>query len=286
MADGWHLCPSASSARDILPAVVCSIIVAPALTALGSSGVAGYPAGRMACRVVGGWRSPVHPAPTVTRAGSATKPVRRRTRSGRTAYSEGVSYRPLHRRQYVTVADPYLDGTCRWWHLARPSPELLAARDDGWLGTPGVAVDLGCGLGTEIGYLAAAGWSAVGVDLSAAALHRAAQSHRGARFIQADVLGLPLSDASADLLLDRGCFHYLAPAARGHYAREARRVLKPGGRFLLRACQASAGVRNDIDQTVIEHVFGDWHLARITGQHIDSDTRRMPALIVRLTVSN
>src|SRR6266702_3655829 len=32
MADGWHLLPSASSARDILPAVVCSIIMAPDLT--------------------------------------------------------------------------------------------------------------------------------------------------------------------------------------------------------------------------------------------------------------
>src|ERR1700691_5986188 len=35
MVDGGHLCPSPSSARDIWPAVVCSIIVAPALTAVG-----------------------------------------------------------------------------------------------------------------------------------------------------------------------------------------------------------------------------------------------------------
>src|ERR1700733_13221113 len=35
MVDGGHLCPSASSARDIWPAVVCSIIVAPALTVVG-----------------------------------------------------------------------------------------------------------------------------------------------------------------------------------------------------------------------------------------------------------
>src|SRR5260370_2790281 len=64
MADGWHLCPSASWARDILPAVVCSIIVAPALTALGLPGVNGHPAGRMpggvaagSRFVVGFWRS-------------------------------------------------------------------------------------------------------------------------------------------------------------------------------------------------------------------------------------
>jgi hypothetical protein len=45
--------------------------------------------------------------------------------------------------------DPYRDGTCEWWHLAEPSPELHEAHRDGWLGTPGVAVDLGCGLGTR-----------------------------------------------------------------------------------------------------------------------------------------
>lgn len=182
----------------------------------------------------------------------------------------------------MTVDDPYLDGTCRWWHLALPSPELLTARDDGWLGTGGVAVDLGCGLGTEAGYLAAAGWAAVGVDLSAVALRGAAKSHPSARFILADVLSLPLRDASADLLLDRGCFHYLAPAARNRYAREARRVLRRGGRLLLRACRTSAGVANDIDTTVIEHVFRDWPLPRVTLQDIPSDTRQMPALVVRL----
>src|SRR5215472_14956359 len=35
MVDGWDLCPSASSARDMLPAVVCSIIVAPAVDRFG-----------------------------------------------------------------------------------------------------------------------------------------------------------------------------------------------------------------------------------------------------------
>jgi hypothetical protein len=30
------------------------------------------------------------------------------------------------------MTDHYADGTCRWWHLSRPSPELLAALGDGW----------------------------------------------------------------------------------------------------------------------------------------------------------
>ncbi len=181
------------------------------------------------------------------------------------------------------VADPYLDGTFRWWHLGRPSAELVAAREDGWLGRPGVAVDLGCGLGTEAGYLAAAGWAVIGADLSAAAVAGAARAHPDARFILADVLHLPLADASADLLLDRGCFHYLAAADRHRYAREARRVLRRGGRFLLRACRSAAGVPNDIDQTMIVHVFAGWQLARVTGQSIASGTRQMPAIVARLS---
>ena len=31
------------------------------------------------------------------------------------------------------MTDHYTDGTCRWWQLSRPSPELVAALDHGWL---------------------------------------------------------------------------------------------------------------------------------------------------------
>jgi SAM-dependent methyltransferase len=143
-------------------------------------------------------------------------------------------------------------------------------------------VDLGWGLGTEADYLAAAGWAVLGADLSPAAVRGVARAHPDARFMLADVLRLPLADASADLLLDRGCFHHLAPVDRHRYARKARRVLRAGGRFLLRACLAAAGVPNDIDQSTVGHVFGDWQPARITRQDIASGTRQMPALTSRL----
>jgi hypothetical protein len=43
------------------------------------------------------------------------------------------------------MIDDYTDGTCRWWHLSRPSPELVAALDDGWLPSCGRPLDIGCG---------------------------------------------------------------------------------------------------------------------------------------------
>jgi hypothetical protein len=69
------------------------------------------------------------------------------------------------------MAEPCADGVYRWWHLSVPSPELIEAEAeaDGWLGEAGAAVDIGCGLGTEIAHLAAKGRK---VDLSEAALGR------------------------------------------------------------------------------------------------------------------
>lgn len=73
------------------------------------------------------------------------------------------------------MSDDYASGTFRWWHLSKPSPELIAAEGEGWLGTPGTVVDFGCGLGTEVHYLAYKGWRALGLDLSTQALRNAQQ---------------------------------------------------------------------------------------------------------------
>lgn len=54
----------------------------------------------------------------------------------------------------VAMTDHHADGTYTWWHLSRPSPEPLAALGDGWLPPSGRALDAGCGLGAEAGYLA------------------------------------------------------------------------------------------------------------------------------------
>ena len=125
---------------------------------------------------------------------------------------------------------PYADDTHCWWHLSEVSPELLAALADRWLETGRglVALDLGCGLGTEIAALAHLGYRAVGVDMSPVALQRASAADSGVLFARADVTAVPLPDASVDVVLDRGCFHYLPAISRPRYVAEAKRVLKPG----------------------------------------------------------
>ena len=115
--------------------------------------------------------------------------------------------------------------------LAAPSDasDLQRALDAGWI-TPGQHVlDLGCGLGAELAYLAEHGVHACGIDASAASLvHPSA-----VQVLQADVLHLPFADETFDVLLDRGCFGYVPTAARNAYVGELRRVLRPDGQLLL-----------------------------------------------------
>jgi SAM-dependent methyltransferase len=172
------------------------------------------------------------------------------------------------------MIDHYAEGTYRWWHLSRPSPEPLAALGDGWLPPSGRALDVGCGLGAEAGYLAAAGWQVVGVDLSQVALARAAAGGDGAVFMRADVRQLPFHQDCFDAALDRGCFHYLAPRDRLRHADELRRVLRPGAR-LLQASLRTAGVRNDIDESVIGHTFAAWQIEHMQPAAVPSDTRTL-----------
>ncbi len=182
------------------------------------------------------------------------------------------------------MADHYADGTYRWWHLSRPSPELVAALEDGWLPRAGRAVDLGSGLGSEAGYLTSRGWQVAGLDLSAAALARAAVQHRGAAFARADVCRLPFARHTLDAALDRGCFHYLAPGDRPRYAAELGRVLRPGGKLLLRASLRTAGQRNEIDEAVIRETFAAWRIEHLAQAAVPSDTRLLDVLVVRLCV--
>jgi SAM-dependent methyltransferase len=175
-------------------------------------------------------------------------------------------------------------GEYRDWHLSTPSPELLEALDSGWFPPRGRILDLGTGLGTEPTFLANRGFIVVGVDLSLVALRRAGASGRGAKFVRADARRLPFQDGTFDALLDRGCFPYVTGGDRTKYIREARRVLRPDGRLLLRACLQARGVRNDLSADLIKEMFEGlhWRIVRLEHRGIPSDTRMMDALVVWL----
>lgn len=180
------------------------------------------------------------------------------------------------------MSDPYVTGECEWWHLSSPSPELEAAIADGWIGTPGRVLDLGCGLGSELAHLAERGWEATGIDLSHTALGRARALHPRVRFVRGDVTNLPFRERLFDVLLDRGCLHYLAREKWPRYADEAQRVLGPGGRFLLRVCLRPQGLRNWVDDAAIRSAFRGWRITDLRTATVPSDTRSLDAIVARL----
>jgi SAM-dependent methyltransferase len=94
-------------------------------------------------------------------------------------------------------------------------------------------LDLGCGEGTFITELEAAGAAQVtGADVAEVALDRARSRHSGIEFRRVPFDGpLPFADGSFDLVWASEVIEHVADTAR--FLSEVRRVLAPGGRLLI-----------------------------------------------------
>ncbi|MEA2606358.1 MAG: hypothetical protein QOI00_1115 [Chloroflexota bacterium] len=126
-----------------------------------------------------------------------------------------------------------------------PRPELVALVESGALTparlAPGRSVDLGCGTGANVRYLARHGFAATGVDFSPVALRiareRAALDGTGGsvQFVEADLTSgmIPGVDGPFDLLVDYGTLDDLDPADRRAVASLIERLARPGAAFLL-----------------------------------------------------
>jgi SAM-dependent methyltransferase len=126
------------------------------------------------------------------------------------------------------------------WDTGVTPPEIVALVEEERL-TPGRAIDLGCGTGTNAVYLALHGWEVVGIDYVPrpirAAERKAARAGVAARtrFLVGDAARLPMMELGGrfDLAVDIGCGHSIPPEARSAYADGLAQVMKPGGVFML-----------------------------------------------------
>jgi len=122
------------------------------------------------------------------------------------------------------------------WDTGKPLPEFVELVESGRLAS-GRAIDLGCGTGTNVIYLAQHGFDAVGVDIAPRAIAKAQRKAEAAgvhpRFLVADVTDLPPDLGLFDLALDVGCFHSLKEEGQRAYVRSLARVLRPEGVYLL-----------------------------------------------------
>jgi SAM-dependent methyltransferase len=124
------------------------------------------------------------------------------------------------------------------WDTNQTPPEVM---DFVRFTEPGRALDLGCGTGTNVLYLARHGWNTTGVDYTERAIRlartKAETAGVRAEFHYGDVTrldDLPLP-APFDYLLDIGCLHSLSPEAQERYATQVIRLARPGACYMLYA---------------------------------------------------
>ena len=107
--------------------------------------------------------------------------------------------------------------------------------------SPGVALDLGCGTGTNALTMAGYGWQVTGIDYVPKAIRIARRKARQAdltdrvKFLIGDVLNFKSLEGKYDLVLDIGCFHSFSGKDIDRYARNISNYLTPGGSLLLYA---------------------------------------------------
>ncbi len=152
------------------------------------------------------------------------------------------------------------------WDTGISPPELRE-----YLSThsPGRALDLGCGTGTNVVTLAKAGWQVSGVDFSRRAIglarRKLKQHGLEAELWVESVTQLRPIKPSFDLILDIGCFHQLENKEREKYSRHIRRLLKPGGDYLLYAhYRMSPQDTYGINETDVERFLSFLRLIRRT----------------------
>lgn len=125
-----------------------------------------------------------------------------------------------------------------------PRPELVALVERGVLTpahqAPGRAVDLGCGTGANLLYLAQHGFDSTGIDFSTTALRTARKRADAAglggqvRFVEGDLTAneIPGVAGPFDLLVDYGTLDDLDPAGRRAMATLVAKLSRPGSLFL------------------------------------------------------
>jgi SAM-dependent methyltransferase len=120
------------------------------------------------------------------------------------------------------------------WDSGVTPPEIVELVEGGRI-PPGRALDVGCGTGTNVIYLAQHGFEAVGVDVSARAILQAQAKVRAAH-ITAQVFEANLLDREHfpvsgpfDFVMDIGVMHLFDEADRKRYAATVSRLLRSGG---------------------------------------------------------
>ena len=144
------------------------------------------------------------------------------------------------------------------WDIGRPQPAIMRLAQARQI--TGSVLDVGCGTGENILYLAELGFAAMGVDGAPTAISkaRAKAKQRGvtAQFEVADALSLSMPNRQFDSVIDTGLFHVFSDEERDRFRDSLARVVRRGGTYFLMCFS---------DQQP-----GDWGPRRVTQAEIRS----------------
>ncbi|MEO6060957.1 MAG: class I SAM-dependent methyltransferase [Thermoflexales bacterium] len=173
------------------------------------------------------------------------------------------------RELFATMTERYRSGNLPWADEL-PPPEIVALCE---ALPPGRALDLGCGLARSCIYLAQRGWHCDGVDFVPQAIEQAKERVIAAGAADrvtlhvGSVLALDHLETPFDLAIDVGCLHAQPKEAIPVYVAQLRRLLRPGGTFVLFAHlrgEADANEQRWTTLRTLEDGFDDgFHLERI-----------------------
>jgi SAM-dependent methyltransferase len=124
------------------------------------------------------------------------------------------------------------------WNIGEPQPELAELMRQGKFRSE--VLDAGCGFAEGSLYLAAQGYTVVGVDLTptAIAAATAAAAERGlttATYVQADITNLRGYDGRFATVMDSGLLHALPVELRDAYLTSIHRAAAPGAMLFILA---------------------------------------------------
>lgn len=156
------------------------------------------------------------------------------------------------------------DDRYRWddtpWETGHPSTELQRVIREEQL-APCRAIDLGCGTGANVVWLAQQGFDVVGVDVSPSAVERARAraANVPVQFLVADLLALPDPGPPFAFFFDRGCYHLFRRSGQAErYVQTVAGLVTAGGRGLVLAGNARERQQPGPPVVTEEEFRADW----------------------------
>ena len=175
------------------------------------------------------------------------------------------------------------------WDIGSPQPAIMRLAETGQI--TGSVLDVGCGTGENVLYLAERGLAAAGIDGAPTAIRQARAKAKGrglkAHFEVADALNLSTPDRPFDTVIDSGLFHVFSDEERIRFRDSLGRLVRPGGTYFLMCFsdqQPGEWGPRRVTQAEIRSVFSDgWRVNYIQPSAFETNVGQAHAWLASIS---